>query len=84
MKKSLLILVCSLLLGVIGGPAGAYDYPFKDPYLTTIIATPEEFQPKLPEKINYELLSLKVFPDRTLPDVFWYQPEFRYSLTYQI
>jgi hypothetical protein len=82
-KKSLLILVCSLLLGVIGGPAGAYDYPFKDPYLTTIIATPEEFQPKLPEKIEYELLNLKVFPERTTPDVFWYERDFRYSLTYQ-
>jgi hypothetical protein len=72
-----------MLVGVIGNPAGAYDYPFKDPYVATIIATPEEFQPKLPEKIDYELLSLKVFPERTPPDVFWYERDFRYSLTYQ-
>ena len=63
--------------------ANAYDYPLKDPYLATVIATPSEFQPKLPEKIDYKLLSFKVFPERVIPDVFWYQREFRYSLTYQ-
>ena len=72
-----------LLLGGAGSPAGAYDYPLKDPYLATIIATPSEFEPKLPEKIDYELLSLNVFPERVIPEVFWYQREFRYSLTYQ-
>ena len=70
-------------LGVMGSTVGAYDYPFKDPYVATIIGTPEELQPKLPEKIDYELLSLKVFPDRSPPDIFWYQRDFRYSLTYQ-
>ena len=63
--------------------ANAYDYPFKDPYLATVIATPEEFQPKLPKKIDYKMLSFKVFPEREIPSVFWYQREFRYSLTYQ-
>jgi hypothetical protein len=72
-----------LLSGGAGIQAGAYDYPLKDPYVATIIATPSEFEPKLPEKIDYELLSLKVFPERVIPDVFWYQREFRYSLTYQ-
>jgi hypothetical protein len=72
-----------LLMGGVGGQADAYDYPLKDPYLATIIATPTEFEPKLPEKIDYEILSFKVFPERVIPDVFWYQREFRYSLTYQ-
>jgi len=72
-----------LLLWGAGGQANAYDYPLKDPYLATVIATPSEFQPKLPEKIDYKMLSFKVFPERVIPDVFWYQREFRYSLTYQ-
>lgn len=72
-----------LLLGDSWSQAGAYDYPFKDPYVATIIATPTEFGPELPEKIDDELLSFKVFPERAIPDVFWYQPEFQYSLTYQ-
>ena len=63
--------------------ADAYDYPLTDPYLATVIGTPSQFQPKLPEKIDYKMLSFKVFPERAIPDVFWYQREFRYSLTYQ-
>jgi hypothetical protein len=72
-----------LLQGGAERQAGAYDYPLKDPYLATIITTPSEFQTKLPEKIDYELFSFKVFPERAIPDVFWYQRDFRYSLTYQ-
>jgi len=71
------------LLGGAWSPAGAYDYPLQDPYVATVIGTPSEFQPKLPEKIDYQMLSFKVFPERVIPSVFWYQREFRYSLTYQ-
>jgi len=71
------------LLGGAWSQAKAYDYPFKDPYLATVIGTPSEFQPKLPEKIEYKMLSFKVFPERVIPDAFWYQRDFRYSLTYQ-
>ena len=35
--------------------------PVEDPYLATVIGTPSEFQPKLPEKIDYKMLSFKVF-----------------------
>jgi hypothetical protein len=72
-----------VLAGVSVQPAAAYDYPLKDPYLATVIGTPTELQPKLPDKIDYEMLALKVFPEREIPDVFFYQGEFRYSLTYQ-
>jgi len=41
------------LMGGAWDPAGACDYPLKDPYLATVIGTPSEFQPKLPEKIDY-------------------------------
>ena len=84
MKRSLLILICSMLAGVIGGPAGAYDYKVDDPYVATIVGTPEVLEwDKLPKKVDYELLGLKVFPDRPTPDVFWYQREFLYTLSYQ-
>jgi hypothetical protein len=61
----------------------AYDYPLKDPYLATVIGTPTQYRPELPDKIDYEMLGLTVFPERDIPDVFFYQSEFRYSLTYQ-
>ena len=50
MKKSLVILIFSMLLGVIGGSAGAYDYKVDDPYVSTIVGTPEGLEwDKLPE-----------------------------------
>jgi hypothetical protein len=82
-KRFSWILLFILLLGNAWRQAGAYDYPIKDPYVATIVGTPSELQAALPEKIDYELLGLKVFPDRSTPDVFWYQREFLYTLTYQ-
>jgi hypothetical protein len=83
-KKRLLVLTFGMLLGVTGGPAGAYDYKVDDPYVSTIVGTPEVLEwDKLPKKVDYELLGLKVFPDRPTPDVFWYQREFLYTLSYQ-
>jgi hypothetical protein len=76
-----LFLVCLFLAMPFVG--WSYDYPLKDPYLATIIGTPTEFEAKLPEKIDYRLMAMKVFPDRVPPEVFWYEREFRYSLTYQ-
>ena len=83
MKRFSWLVLFFFLLGGAWGHADAYDYPFKDPYVATVIGTPSEFQPKLPDKIDYKMLSFEVFPERVIPDVFWYQREFRYSLTYQ-
>ncbi|HSW48594.1 MAG TPA: hypothetical protein VLH09_00390 [Bryobacteraceae bacterium] len=83
MKRFAWLVVLTLLLGSAWVPAGAYDYPIKDPYAATIAGTPSQLQPPLPETLDYELLGLKVFPERVIPDVFWYQREFLYSLSYQ-
>lgn len=83
MKRFSWLVFVIFLMGGAWSIAGAYDYPFKDPYLATVIGTPSEFQPKLPEKIDYKMLSFEVFPERVVPSVFWYQREFRYSLTFQ-
>ena len=83
MKQFLGFLFFIFLTVGAGSHADAYDYPLTDPYLATVIGTPSEFQPKLPEKIDYKMLSFEVFSERVIPDVFWYQREFRYSLTYQ-
>jgi hypothetical protein len=78
-----LVLICAVIVGFSGTQAAAYDYPVKEPYAATIAGTPTEIEPSLPEKLDYELLGLKVFPDRRMPDVFWYQREFLYTLSYQ-
>ena len=83
MKRPVWVLICAVIVGFSGTHAAAYDYPLKDPYVATIIGTPTELEAELPEKIDYELLGLKVFPDRPTPDVFWYQREFLYTQAYQ-
>jgi hypothetical protein len=82
-KRLVLVIICALIVGFSGTQVAAYDYPVKDPYTATIAGTPTELEPSLPESIDYELLGLKVFPDRPTPDVFWYQREFLYTLSYQ-
>jgi hypothetical protein len=82
-KRQVLGLICAVIVGFSATHSAAYDYPLKNPYVATIIGTPTELEAELPEKIDYELLGLKVFPDRPTPDVFWYQQEFLYTLTYQ-
>ncbi len=83
MKRHVLVLICAVIVGFSGTQAAAYDYKVDDPYAATIAGTPEVLEWKVPEKIDYELLGLKVFPDRPTPDVFWYQREFLYTLSYQ-
>ena len=83
MKRFIWFVFVIFVMGGAWSLAGAYDYPFQDPYLATVIGTLSEFQLQLPEKIDYKMLSFKVFPEREIPSVFWYQREFRYSLTYQ-
>jgi len=79
-----LLLGCILLLAMVCvGQAASYDYPFADPIEATILSTPKSVQAELPEKIRvkkYETIS--VFPERQVPDVFWYNKELRYSIAY--
>jgi len=82
-KRPVLVLICAVIMGFSGTQAAAYDYKVDDPYVATIVGTPDVLEWKVPEKIDYELLGLKVFPDRPTPDVFWYQREFLYTLSYQ-
>lgn len=78
MKAVLGLIFCTnLLLSV--GPALAYDYPFTDPYLATVLNTPLEFAEVLPAKIPLKTASIALFPDREVPGVLWNLTELRYS-----
>jgi len=71
---------CTGLLILCGGLACAYDYPFEDPYVATVLGTPAEFATQdLPEKIPIKTASIAMFPDREVPDVLWNFKELRYS-----
>jgi hypothetical protein len=62
---------------------GEYSYPYADPLLATVLGTPAEQKAPLVEDIKVKLLDLTIFPDRKVPDVFWYNEQLRCALAYQ-
>jgi hypothetical protein len=83
MKKLVPVLFCWFALTVSLTSSRAYDFPFTNPYVATVIGTPPKYSIPLPEKIRVRQLELTVFEDRTIPDVFWYLEKLNYSLAYQ-
>ncbi len=63
--------------------SGDYSYPYADPLVATILGTPAEQKAPLVEDIDVKLLDLTIFPERKVPDIFWYNEELRCALAYQ-
>ena len=76
------IFSCIILTGIYGN-SFAYDYPLTDPFEATIIGTPAAFKADMPEVVNVETKELKVFKDRKVPEIFWYNEGLKYSLATQ-
>jgi hypothetical protein len=87
---------CWLLLGMalaacttpiepqpVAGPPPPYDYNIVNPYVATVVGTPPALAAQVPEQINVTELDLRVFPERPIPQVFWYADRLQYSLVYQ-
>lgn len=78
-----------LLLGMLlcCAPAfaavGEYDYPYANPLVATILGAPAEQKIPSAEDLKVKLLDLEIFPERKVPDVFWYNKRLRCSLAYQ-
>ena len=49
-----------------------YDYPINNAYAATIIGTPAEIKVRYPNAIEPDEEKLVVFPDREIPEGFWY------------
>ena len=64
-------------------PEGEYAYPVANPFAATVIGTPEPARVILPKEIPIQQRSLSIVDDRVVPDVFWYENRFRYSLATQ-
>jgi hypothetical protein len=79
-----LLLLSRMSPGAPGKPAEkAYFYPFVNPFEATVLPLPAAYQVTLPEEIPRKEFLLKVFPDRMIPEVFWYQKGLLCSLAYQ-
>jgi predicted alpha/beta-fold hydrolase len=62
---------------------GAYDYPFVNPLVATVVGTPAANEAELPaiERVrNVRQLDLQPFPDRQPPPVFWYNGSLKSGL----
>ena len=79
-----LVAVLLLLAGQVGAKeVRNYDYPFENPLEATVVGTPDEYQPELPEEIPKEIFSIKTFVRRQVPKIFWYQKGMDFSLVAQ-
>jgi pimeloyl-ACP methyl ester carboxylesterase len=63
--------------------AGDYAYPLADPYAATVVGTPPQNAVDLPREVPVEQLALSIFEHRWIPEIFWYEDEFRYSAATQ-
>lgn len=71
--------VCACLLMLSSGLAYAYDYPFADPYVATVLGTPAEFAYDLPKEVPLKFDTVKMFPKRKVPGILWNLDELHYS-----
>ncbi len=75
----------AFLIFAMGTEAGAqsYGYPFVNAYDATVIGTPRVFAAKLPDSIPRQEVGLTIFPERRMPEIFWYHDKLRFSVVRQ-
>ncbi len=60
-----------------------YDYPFINAFEATVIGTPSFLAAELPESVPKQVVGLTIFPEREIPEIFWYQDQLRFSIVRQ-
>lgn len=72
----------ALLLLVTPAAVLAYDYPIADPFMATVVGTPEEMRADIPTGVPFRRRSIEIL-DREVPEVFFYDKKLRYSYVRQ-
>ena len=85
MKRIVLsVLVISFMLTTAcWASSGTYDYPLDNGLAATILGTPKEYKAAVPKKIKMQQKRLTVFPDRDVPELYWYQKGLQYFMVKQ-
>lgn len=78
-----LLLFLSVFLSFFAAALQAYDYPFTDPYVATVLNTPAEFTDSRLEKAPARVGSIEMFPERDVPDILWNLTDLRYEYARQ-
>ncbi len=89
MKKQCFVWILTACLFLMASAASfgadlAIDFPgdIDSPYKSTVIGTPLEYKAQLP-KTDVKKFSLTVFPERRIPEIFWYSESLNCSLAAQ-
>lgn len=64
-------------------PSPTYDYPFNNPWLATVAGTPQAQRTIFPTNAMPQRRRLTLFPDRNIPEGFWYYSGLDYSVLLQ-
>ncbi len=86
MKRLFAWIVCLVCLVCVENASGAsqlYYYPFVNPYEATVLELPQAFEVKLPAEVPATEFTLRIFPEREIPEVFWYENGLVCSLAQQ-
>lgn len=60
-----------------------YFYPYINPFEATVMELPPYYEADMPKKVPTKIFSLEVFPERKIPEVFWYEDGLDCSLVAQ-
>lgn len=83
-SQRLAVAACLLLLSTLSSATVTdYGYPITNRYVATVVGTPTEVEADLPERIPFRKQRIKIFPDRTPPDVVFYGEQLIYSQALQ-
>ncbi|HHJ18127.1 MAG TPA: alpha/beta hydrolase [Gammaproteobacteria bacterium] len=83
MIRSLGLLAACFWAVTAWAAAEPYGYPFDDPFVATVVGTPEEDRAKFDIHVPTRRDSLTVFEDREVPDFLFYEAKLRYSYALQ-
>lgn len=75
-----IILIINILLSVI---SFSYNYPIEDRYLATIIGSSSLMIDGVSKEIPTKIYKIKIKDDKSIPDLFHYAKDFKFSFTKQ-
>ena len=69
MTRFSLLLLSLMAAPVVLATSPAYDFPFKDPLVATVLGTPEDLRAEIDYDIPRKDREIVIFPDRKIPSI---------------
>ena len=79
----ILVVTCFSYAEYVDAASPSYSYPYDNPYEASVIGLPPKLEVQLPAAVPTREFTLKVFPEREIPEVFWWEDGLVCSLVYQ-